>query len=123
MRRWLSPYLFISLYLVIFTLPTLAILSDTENPPQSVPDDTDYAAGIAAFETADWEKVIEYMRKVIARRPWHDNAYSLIGFAYRQLGDYRQSLVYYQQALELNPYHRGALEYLGETYLTMGCLA
>lgn len=94
----------------------LAIMDD-ERPPASDPD---YAAGVAAFESEDWQGVIEIMERVVAQRPWHDDAYTRLGFAYRKQGDYERSLQAYDRALTLNPHHRGALEYLGEAYLEMG---
>jgi len=110
------------LLLVSFAVPALAIMSDAENLPQA-PQDADYAAGLAAVQRADWQSVLDAMARVVARRPWDDEAYTLMGFASRKLGNYRQSLAHYQQALSLNPHHRGALEYLGEAYVEMGCLA
>jgi Flp pilus assembly protein TadD len=103
-------------------LPALAVMSDSESPRQ-VSNDPDYAAGLAAFQRADWQSVLDTMARVVTRRPWDDEAQNLMGFASRKLGNYRQALEYYQKALELNPHHRGALEYLGETYLEMGCTA
>lgn len=91
---------------------------DESNRAES--SDKDYAAGKRAFEAEDWRGVIDNMAKVIERRPWHDNALSLMGFAYRKLGDYDQALAHYDRALELNPRNRGALEYLGEAYLELG---
>jgi tetratricopeptide (TPR) repeat protein len=98
-----------------------AVPSDAETLPP-VPGESDYAAGLAAFERQDWRGVIDQMTKVIARRPWRDNAYNLMGYAYRKLGDYNRAIQHYQRALDLNPHHRGALEYLGEAYLEMGCM-
>jgi tetratricopeptide (TPR) repeat protein len=115
-------YLFLCLFLLIFTSPAVAVLSGYE-VQREASGDPDYTAGLEAFEDEDWQGVIDNMAKVIERRPWHDNAYSLMGFAYRKLGDYPRSLEHYQKALELNPHHRGALAYLGETYLEMGRLA
>jgi tetratricopeptide (TPR) repeat protein len=107
----------LALALVIgLTSPALAIMDD-ERPPA---DDLDYAAGVAAFEREDWPEVIEIMERVVAQKPWQDDAYTRLGFAYRKQGDYERSLEAYDKALELNPHHRGALEYLGEAYLEMG---
>jgi Flp pilus assembly protein TadD len=92
-------------------------------PAPTTPTDPDYAAGIAAVKRADWHSAIDSLSRVVAQRPWHDDAYSLLGYASRQLGNYQRALGYYQQALDLNPYHRGALEYLGEAYVEMGCTA
>ena len=64
--------------------------------------------------------MIGHLTLVLMRRPWHDNAHSMLGYAWRKLGDYDQSLAAYATALELNPRNRGALEYLGEAYLDLG---
>jgi tetratricopeptide (TPR) repeat protein len=111
--------LLLLLLLLFATAPAVAIMSGAEN--QRAPsDDADYDAGVAAFDREDWPAVIAEMTKVIERRPWHDNAHSLMGFAYRKLGDYDRSLRFYGKALELNPHNREALEYLGEAYLDLG---
>lgn len=99
--------------------PALAVMSGYEPPPEAA-GDPDYAAGMAAFEQSDWQGVVDNLVKVVERRPWDDNAHTLLGYAHRKLGDYRRSLKHYRRALELNPYHRGALEYLGEAYLEVG---
>ena len=112
----------LALLLLSLALPALAVLSDTEDA-RPVPNDPDSAAGFAALQRADWQGVLDSMARVVARRPWDDEAYNLMGFASRKLGNYRQALAYYQKALDLNPHHRGALEYLGETYLEMRCVA
>ena len=54
-----------------------------------------------------------------SRRPWHDNAWTRLGFAYRKLGRYDDSLAAYGKALELNPHHRQAIEYPGKAYMTL----
>ena len=98
--------------------PAVAVTSGGMSE-QAPPADDDYAQGKAAFDREDWPAVIEHMRRVIAERPWHDDAYNLMGFALRKLGDYDRALEAYDRALELNPHHRGALEYLGEAYLEL----
>ena len=98
--------------------PALAITSGGKSE-QAAPADDDYAQGKAAFDREDWPEVVEHMTRVIAERPWHDDAHNLLGFAYRKLGDYDRALEAYDRALDLNPHHRGALEYLGEAYLEL----
>jgi tetratricopeptide (TPR) repeat protein len=110
-----SPLL--ALALVIGLAGTALAIMDDERPPA---DDPDYAAGLAAFERENWLGVIVAMEAVVAQKPWHDDAYTRLGFAYRKQGDYERALEAYDKALELNPHHRGALEYLGEAYLEMG---
>ena len=99
--------------------PALAVFSGDESG-RAESSDADYAAGKRAFDAKDWPAVISNMEKVIARRPWHDNALSFMGYAYRKLGDYDQALAFYGRALDRNPRNRGALEYLGEAYLELG---
>ena len=84
------------------------------------PADDPYAMGQKAFDAEDWQGVIDHMSAVVKGKPWHDNAYSLLGFAHRKLGDFDRSLAFYDKALTLNPHNREALEYLGEAYLEMG---
>jgi tetratricopeptide (TPR) repeat protein len=98
--------------------PANAVMSGgkSERPPSS---GDDYEQGKAAFEQEDWPAVIEHMVRAIEEQPWHDDAYNLMGFAYRRLGDYDKALEAYDRALKLNPHHRGALEYLGEAYLEL----
>ena len=81
--------------------------------------DADYARGIDAFEAEDWAGVIEAMTAVVERRPHHDNAWTRLGYAHRQIGDYEESLDAYGRALSLNPHHRGAMAYLGQAYLEL----
>jgi tetratricopeptide (TPR) repeat protein len=111
------------LFTLILATTAQAVLSGSDSPPPTAPSHPDYHAGMDAFKRGDWRAVITYMTKAIERRPWHDDAYNAMGYAYRQLGNYPAALSSYHKALELNPHHRGALEYLGETYLFMGCAA
>ena len=88
-------------------------------PAEASARDTDYETGFQAYERGDWPAVITAMEKVIASKPWHDDAHNYLGYAYRKQGDYEQALEHYQKALDLNPHHRGAMEYLGEAYLEL----
>jgi len=85
-------------------------------PPSGDPD---FDAGVLAFEHGDWRAVIEHTEAVIARRPWHDEARYLTGFAWRRLGDHERALAAYDRAPALNPHNRGALEYLGGACLEL----
>ena len=99
--------------------PALAIMSGAESrlAPSSDPD---YAAGRAAFEREDWPGAIGHLTIVLTSRPWHDNANTMIAFAWRKLGNYDLAFEHYARALQQNPRHRGALEYMGEAYLDLG---
>jgi tetratricopeptide (TPR) repeat protein len=108
-----------ALLLALTIVPALAVTMGAESEPLASGKENEFARGAAAFEREDWPAVIDHMTKATAERPWHDDAYNLMGFAYRKLGDYDKALQSYDRALELNPYHRGALEYLGEAYLEL----
>ncbi|MFO1039764.1 MAG: tetratricopeptide repeat protein [Geminicoccaceae bacterium] len=105
--------------LCVGAIPAQAIMSGQESKlaPSSDPD---YAAGKAAFIAGDWEAAIANLTLVLINRPWHDNAETMIGHAWRRLGNYDESLKHYEAALALNPRNRGALEYMGEAYLDLG---
>jgi tetratricopeptide (TPR) repeat protein len=83
-------------------------------------EDGDFQTALSAVAQKDWDGAIDALEKVIERRPFDDDAYTLLGYAYRKRGDYAASIGSYWDALELNPHHRGALEYLGEAYLELG---
>jgi len=114
---WMVSTIFI---LVLVSLAHAVMSDDTDRP--SATHDPGYAAGLAAFQRADWQGVIDHMADVIQRRPWQDDAYGLMGYAYRKLGHYRDAFAHYQKALDLNPYNRSVLEYLGEAYVERGCI-
>ena len=119
MRSRFSTFALCLLCLAPAVSPALAIMSGEEsNTVRS--GDSDYADGKEAFLAEDWPAAIEALDKVVARRPWHDNAHNMLGFSWRKLGNYERAFVYYDKALTLNPRHRGALEYLGEAYLELG---
>jgi tetratricopeptide (TPR) repeat protein len=105
--------------LVLAGAPAAAVMSGGESERPAASEADAYAQGVAAFEREEWPAVIDHMTEATEDRPWHDDAYNLMGFAYRKLGDYDKALQSYDRALKLNPYHRGALEYLGEAYLEL----
>lgn len=105
--------------LVLPAPPAGAIMSGAESP-RARSSDSDYADGREAFLRKDWKATIESLLKVVARRPHHDNAHNMLGFAYRKLGEHERAFHHYERALELNPRHKQALEYLGEGYLELG---
>lgn len=88
-----------------------------------VPDTSDYARGMDAWEARDWDGVVTFMGKAVAAQPRSDMAWTRMGYAYRRLGLYDKSLAAYDTALSVNPANRGALEYLAEAHLQMGNVA
>jgi tetratricopeptide (TPR) repeat protein len=82
--------------------------------------DSDYADGMEAWDREDWPAVADAMKKVVARRPHHGNAWTRLGYANRKMKNYDAALYAYGRALKLNPRDRPALEYLGEAYVELG---
>ena len=103
---------------LLMPAPALAVFSG-EMSARAPSGDGDYAEGIAARERKDWPAVIAAMERVVGRRPHHDNAWNILGHAYRQVENYEESLDAYGRALSINPHHREAMEYLGEAYLAL----
>ena len=99
--------------------PAAAIMSGEESK-LAPSGDADYAAGKEAFQAERWQVAIANLTMVVLRRPWHDNAHTMLGYSWRKLGNYDLAFAHYQAALELNPRHRGALAYLGAAYLDLG---
>ncbi len=108
-----------ALLLLSTAAPSWAIMSGAESP-RARSSDPDYADGREAFLRQDWPAAIAALLKVIERRPHHDNAHNMLGFAYRKMGDYEKAFHHYHRALELYPRHKQALEYLAEGYLELG---
>ena len=100
-------------------LPAQAIMSGEESK-LAPSGDPDYAAGKEAFQSQKWQIAIANLTMVVLRRPWHDNAHTMLGYSWRKLGNYDRAFEHYQTALTLNPRHRGALAYLGGAYLDLG---
>ncbi|MGF1658088.1 MAG: tetratricopeptide repeat protein [Rubrimonas sp.] len=101
--------------------PAWAVFSG-DMSPRARSGDADYADAIDARAAKNWAAAVAALDKVVARRPWHDNAHNLLGYSHRKMGNFEKALEHYHIALELNPRHREALEYLGEAYLQMNDL-
>jgi tetratricopeptide (TPR) repeat protein len=82
--------------------------------------DPDLTAATEAIGEQRWHAAVESLDRYVARRPWDDDAHTLLGYAYRKLGAFERSLEHYERALTLNPYHLGAMEYMGEAFMEMG---
>src|SRR5690242_8996737 len=82
------------------TVPAGAARAVMSNEPSVLApsDDTDYAAGKAAFNAGDWRGAIANLTLVLIRRPWHDNAETMVAYSWRKLGDYDQALAHYATA-------------------------
>ena len=104
--------------LAVLPRPAEAVFSG-EMSPRPPSSDAEYAAAIEAKDAKDWTGMINNLLRVVHRRPWHDNAHTLLGYGYRKIGRYERALEHYREAIELNPRHRGAMEYMAVTLLHM----
>ena len=93
-----------------------------EAPPSARSKDPDYAAGMAAVKSKDWNQVVARMGTYTQREPNDADAWNELGHAHRRLGQMQPAFDAYGKALKIDPKHRGAHEYLGEAYLQVGDL-
>ena len=54
--------------------PAHAVFSG-DMSPKARSGDADYADGMDAWDAKNWDGVVAAMRKVVARRPWHDKTW------------------------------------------------
>lgn len=87
------------------------------------PSSPDYAQGVKAVKAGNYEAALPLLRKVVAEKPKHANAWNYIGYSNRKLKRFEKAMTAYKKALAIDPNHRGANEYIGELYLQMGDLA
>ena len=64
-----------------------------------------------------YDRAIKEFSSAIGLSPRFHQAYSSLGYVYRQLGDYPRALEAYDIALEMDPRYAEAIEYRGEAYL------
>ena len=64
-----------------------------------------------------YDAAIKEFATAIGLSPRFHEAYSSLGYVYRQLGDYPRALEAYDTALEMDPRYAEAIEYRGEAYL------
>jgi tetratricopeptide (TPR) repeat protein len=89
-------------------------------PPGSEINDPDFQAGVAAYETKDFEKVQELMEKVIARSPQLAPPYWYLGRARYEMGDYDSALQQMEKALAIDPNYALAYADHGVANLALG---
>lgn len=75
----------------------------TSVPPGSEITDPDFQAGVAAYESRDFELVQESMEKVIRRSPQLAPPYWYLGRARYEMGDYDSALQQMEKALAIDP--------------------
>ena len=64
-----------------------------------------------------YDRAIREFSSAISLSPRMHQAYSSLGYVYRQIGDYPRALEAYDTALEIDPRYAEAIEYRGEAYL------
>lgn len=111
-------------------LPALAIDEGTDDTTMSAPAPSKakpikpagptLATARADIAAKKWTQAIADLRKVIAASPKSADAYSLLGYSYRNAGNKDRAGQAYAKALQLNPKHTGALEYQGILFIKLG---
>jgi Flp pilus assembly protein TadD len=108
-------------------LPALAIDQGHDDttlsaplPGKAKPAGPTLATARADIAAKNWTQAISDLRKVIAASPKSADAYSLLGYSYRNAGNTDRAGQAYAKALQLNPKHTGALEYQGILFIKLG---
>lgn len=101
-----------------------SILAQAEAEPEKVKEDVlYYYLGESCFKLGDYEKSIEYHKKVIEIAPDMFKSYVTLGVCHRKLGDTESALMYYSKALEYDPMNGdsvGLYVSLGSLYISNG---
>ena len=100
-----------------------ALAAPPSDPPESAPDNPDYARAAELIEAENFAEALPLLKKAEAKEPESADVHNYLGYALRKLKQYDAALKHYREALRLAPRHRGANEYLGELYLVLGDLA
>ena len=108
--------LFTALLLAALSLPAGA--NDTP-APASLPN-ADLELGRQAIAAKNWKVAVNNLQAAVNYEPNNADAWSLLGYAYRNSGDYKNAFPAYERALRIDPNHRGAHEYIGEAYVLSG---
>lgn len=111
--RGLVSLIAVVLALFAFSAPALAIGDDA--PPSA-----NLAQAQADLDAGKWTSAITKLKAIVEVDSSNDDAFNLLGYAYRKSGNLDLAQRYYKRALKLNPKHTGALEYQGELYLMLG---
>lgn len=113
--RGLASFVAVVLALFAFSAPVLAIGDNNGAPPSP-----SLAQAQADIDAGDWTSAITKLKAIVEADSSNDDAFNLLGYAYRKSGNLDLAQRYYKRALKLNPGHTGALEYQGELYLMLG---
>ena len=76
----------------------------------------------ADIKAKNWTKAIADLRLIVAANPQSADAYTLLGYSFRNAGNYDRAGQAYARALKINPKHSGALEYQGVMFVKLGQL-
>ena len=112
----------VAVWLGAIMAPSAMRADPTDDDPNAVALDPDYAAGKKAIEAKDWRAAVKALSAAALRDTRNPDIQNYLGYAHRHLGDLKLAFVHYERALKLNPRHRGAHEYAGEAALLAGDL-
>ena len=88
-----------------------------------VPDAINYNIGLAAYNSDNYEKAIQYFEKAVAANANVDKSYEYMANAYAKMDKTNEALEAYTQAIQANPddmaslsYNAGIVAYKGKEY-------
>ena len=102
--------------LIAAALSQPALSAGTEATAQSAPG---YAQAKAASDAGQYAQALKILAPVVKQDPKNTDAWTLMGFASRNLKNYTEAARYYDIALRIDPRHLGALEYQGEMFVKL----
>jgi tetratricopeptide (TPR) repeat protein len=100
----------LALGVALCALPALA--DPTEEEPDAVRIDPDYAAGKKSIEARDWVSAIKLLSSAALRDTRNADIQNYLGFAYRNSGQMDLAFRHYAKSLQLNPNNTGGAKML-----------
>ncbi len=88
--------------------------------PESYEHLIDVSYGITPLDKEQWQKYIDYYKKIVQYYPDKSEAHGLLGFCYYQSGNYERAIAEYKEAISLNKYFFWFPYNLGIIYLKTG---
>jgi tetratricopeptide (TPR) repeat protein len=75
-----------------------------------------YGAGVALYDSGEYEKAIEAYKRAIHLNPDFEESYYRLGMAYSSLGRYKEAVEAYNRAVRLKPDYAAVYENLGHAF-------
>jgi TonB family protein len=105
--------------LLIFTPLDMTLTTAFQNSSASISEDEDYAEGIKAFNTRDFQKAIERFNHFATRKPKEFHGRYFLGLSYRGAKQYDEAIAALQRAADIQPNPPFARYEIGKTFLEM----